>query len=110
MHPSALKPGLSKLLFVRVKILARVPEGLRGCELASGKILFWDSSRSAFAKSIKQLDGGEVQLEFEVPEGKLEYVTIGERFDLFLAVDEARDGWLVRRWMAATPLKVEVLG
>ena len=95
---------------MRVKILARVPESLRGRELVSGKLLLWDSSVTAFAKSIKQLNGEEVWLEFEVSSMKLEYVTVGERFDLFLAVDEKREGYSIRRWMPAYPLKVEVLG
>ena len=107
-----LKARFFGLLFVRVKILARVPERLRGMKLVSGKLLLWDSSISVFAKSIKQLDGGEVQLEFEISSMKLEYVTIGERFDIFLAVDEKqpREGYTIRRWIPAYPLKVEILG
>ena len=105
-----LKARLFGLLFVRVKILARVPESFRGLKLTSGKLLLWDSSISAFAKSIKRLDGEEVQLEFEVSNMGLEYVTVGERFDVFLAVDEKREGYAVRRWIPAYPLKVEVLG
>ena len=111
MHaPIDLKAKFFKLPFVRVKILARVPESLRGSKPVSGKLLLWDSSLSAIAKNIKPLNGEEVQLEFEVSNMKLEYVTIGERFDLFLAVDERREGYSLRRWMPAYPLKVEVLG
>lgn len=95
---------------MRVKILARVPESFRDRKVTGGKLFFWDSSIRAFPKSIKQLDGEEVQLEFEVSNMKLEYVTVGERFDIFLAVDEKREGYAVRRWIPAYPLKVEVLG
>ena len=95
---------------MRVKILARVPESFRGLKLASAKLALWDSSIEAFAKSIKRLDSWEVELLFEIPSMKLEYIEIGKRFDIFLAVDEPRDEYLFRRWLATAPIKVEVLG
>ena len=92
-----------------VKVVARIPEKLRGLKVTSGKLLLWDSCISSFAKSIKQLDGGEIEMEFEVPSRKLEYITDGERFEVLLAVDEKREGYVVRRWMSIHPLRVEIL-
>ena len=98
-----------QLLLMLVKVVARIPEKLRGLKVTRGKLLLWDSCISSFAKSIKQLDGEEVEVEFEVPDQKLKYITDGERFDVLLAVDEKREGYVVRRWVNVTPAKVEVL-
>ena len=98
-----------QLLLMLVKVVARIPENLRGLKVTRGKLLLWDSCISSFAKSIKQLDGGEIEMEFEVPSRKLEYITDGERFEVLLAVDEKREGYVVRRWANVTPAKVEVL-
>ena len=92
-----------------MKVVARIPENLRGLKVTKGKLALWDSSISSFAKSIKQLDGEEVEVEFEIPDQKLKYITDGERFDVLLAVDEKREGYVVRRWANVTPAKVEVL-
>jgi len=92
-----------------VKVVARIPENLRGLKVTKGKLALWDSSISSFAKSIKQLDGEEVEVEFEVPDQKLKYITDGERFDVLLAVDEKREGYVVRRWANVNPAKVEIL-
>ena len=93
-----------------VKIVARIPEKLRGLKVTRGKLLLWDSSRSSFAKSIKQLDGEEVEVEFEVPDQKLSYITDGERFDILLGVDEKRENCTIRRWATARPISVKILG
>ena len=92
-----------------MKVVARIPENLRGLKVTKGKLALWDSSISSFAKSIKQLDGEEVEVEFEVPDQKLKYITDGERFDVLLAVDEKREGYVVRRWANVNPAKVEIL-
>ena len=93
-----------------VRVRAKIPEEFKGLKLASAKLALWDSSIEAFAKSIKRLDSWEVELLFEIPSIKLEYIEIGKRFDIFLAVDEPRDEYLFRRWLAVTPIKVEVFG
>jgi len=41
-------------------------------------LLFWDSSRYFFTKTIKQLDGEDVELEFEVSKDMTLYITAGE--------------------------------
>ena len=92
-----------------VKVLAKIPESFKGQKVTHARLCFWDSSLSAFARSIK-MNGDEVELEFEISDAKLEFVTVGMRFDIFLAVDEKEEGYAVRKWRAATPLKAETLG
>jgi len=92
-----------------VRVLARVPEGFRGQRVTRAKLAFWDSSISALARSIKHLAGEAVELEFEISDMKIEYITVGMRFDIFLAVDERGEGYAIRKWMAATPIKAETL-
>ena len=94
-----------QLLLMLVKIVARIPENLRGLKVTRGKLLLWDSCKPSFAKSIKQLDGGE----FEIPSRKLEYIRFGERFNLLVAFDEKREGLVIRRWANVNPARVEIL-
>jgi len=96
-----------------VKVVARIPEKLRGLKITKGKLHLWDSHRlirPRFARSMRQLDGGEVELEFEVPDQKLSYITDGERFDILLGVDEKREDCTIRRWATARPISVKILG
>ena len=103
------KASRLQLLLMLVKIVARIPENLRGLKVTRGKLLLWDSCKPSFAKSIKQLDGGEVEMEFEVPSRKLEYIRFGERFNLLVAFDEKREDLVIRRWANVNPAKVEIL-
>ena len=92
-----------------MKVVARIPESLRGLKVTRGKLLLWDSCKPSFAKSIKQLDGGDIEMEFEISSRRLEYIRLGERFNLLVAFDEKREGLVIRRWANVNPAKVEIL-
>ena len=92
-----------------MRIVVRIPENLRGLKVTKGKLLLWDSCKPSFAKSIKQLDGGDIEMEFEISSRRLEYIRLGERFNLLVAFDEKREGLVVRRWANVNPAKVEIL-
>ena len=84
-------------------------EALDGIEPDSAKLKGAKGARVVYASRIEKDDGDIIKLFFEVGKTRLEQLR-GKIVEFWLGFSEKRKGYILRRWVPVTPIKLMVHG